>query len=71
MDALKGQQLKRVQSGEADTIGKQQAEVDTVQSDHATLYIVLARDTSYCTRRQSRGLCQSAAKRELSCAVLS
>ena len=35
------------------SIGEQQAEVDAVRSDHARL--VLARDTSYHTRRQSRG----------------
>ena len=44
-DTLEEQQLKRTQSDE----------VDTVWSVHARL--VLARDTSYCTRCQSRGLC--------------
>ena len=59
MDALKQQQLKRMQSGEADTIWEQQAEVGAVWSDHVRL--VLARDTStsYCTRCQSRGMRQT------------
>jgi len=57
VDTLEQQQLKRMQSGEADTIREQQAEVDTVWSDHVRL--VLARDTSYCTRCQSRGMRQT------------
>jgi len=36
---------------------EQQAEADTVQPDHVRL--VLTRDTSYCTRCQSRGLHQT------------
>jgi len=47
-NTLEEQQLKRTQSDE----------VDAVWSDHARL--VLARDTtSYRTRCQSRGLCQT------------
>jgi len=46
-DTLEEQQLKRMQSDEA----------DTVWSDHVRL--VLTRDTSYRTRCQSRGLCQT------------
>ena len=57
MDTLEEHQPKRMQSGEADTIGEQQAEADAVWSDHARL--VLTRDASFCTRRQSRGLCQT------------
>ena len=57
MDALEEQQLKRTQSGEADTREEQQVEADTVQPDHVRL--VLTRDTSYCTRCQSRGLHQT------------
>jgi len=57
VDALEEQQLNMMQSGEADTIGEQQAEVDAVRCDH--LRLVLARDTSYRTRHQSRGLRQT------------
>ena len=37
MDTLEEHQPKRMQSGEADTIGEQQAEADAVWSDHARL----------------------------------
>ena len=57
MDVLEQQQLNRMQSGEADTIGEQQAEVDAVWSDHVRL--VLTRNTSYGTRCQSRGMRQT------------
>jgi len=59
VDALEEQQLKRTQSGEADTIGEQQAEANAVRSDHCHTRQVLARDTSYRTRRQNRGLHQT------------
>jgi len=50
-----GAAVKRTQSGEADTIKEQQAEVYAVRSDHARL--LLARDSRYRSRHQSRELC--------------
>jgi len=47
-----------MQSGEVDSIGEQQAEVDAARSDHARLYSA-HQGTRYCTRRQSRGLRQT------------